>query len=182
MAALGVATYALYLSAGKMVFGFLGGYVEEEGIATGTRYFLYDFARRLPGLQGFSQGVFLALVGLVFIGISVWAWRTSCNDASARGAFLRPALALALTMMLVFSPHYPWYVAWLVPLLVLLPSLTGMMYVSALFYLCYTARAVGYGPRQYELNEILYAWVAAAAAVELVISRTSLYRRMKATV
>ncbi len=67
----------------------------------------------------------------------MWAWRTSCSDDTPRGAFLRAALALGLALMLLFSPHYPWYVAWLVPFLVLVPSLTVATYIGGLFYLCY---------------------------------------------
>ena len=81
---------------------------------------------------------------------------------------MRPAFALALALMLLFSPHYPWYVAWLVPFLVVRPNLTVMTYVCALFYLCTTAMAVGYGPQQYHLNEILYGWVAIAFIIEVI--------------
>jgi hypothetical protein len=67
-------------------------------------------------------------------------------------------------------------VAWLVPLFVVRPSLTVLTYVCGLFYLCTTALAVGYGPKQYELNEYLYGWVAAAFAVEMVLRRMRWYR------
>ena len=76
---------------------------------------------------------------------------------------------LALALMLLFSPHYPWYVAWLVPLLVLTPRWTVATYVVGLFYLCTTALAVGYGPKQYQLNERLYAAVGIAFIIELVM-------------
>jgi hypothetical protein len=71
----------------------------------------------------------------------------------------------------LFSPHYPWYVAWLVPFFVLLPNLTVLTYVGGLFYLCTTALAVGSGPKQYELNEILYGSVAIALIMELSVRR-----------
>jgi len=87
-----------------------------------------------------------------------------------------PAFGLALALMLLFSPHYPWYVAWLVPFIVLLPNLTVMTYVCALFYLCTTALAMGYGPKQYQLNEILYSVVAIAFMIEIVGRRVPLVR------
>ncbi len=37
------AGYAVYASVGKLVFGFLGGYASEEGLDTGTRYFVMDW-------------------------------------------------------------------------------------------------------------------------------------------
>ena len=163
------ALYLPYLSAGKLVFGFLGGYVQEEGMATGSRYFLLDFAQRLPGLHGLSNAVYLIFAALVLAGLAAWAWFTTCQDESQPAHFLEPALALATAMMLLFSPHYPWYVAWLVPFLVLIRSLTVLTYTLGLFYLCTTALAVGYGPQQYKLNEILYSAVLITFMIELVL-------------
>ena len=73
--------------------------------------------------------------------------------------------------MLLFSPHYPWYIAWLVPFLVLMPSLTVTAYVAGLFYLCTTALATGFGPPQFKLNEILYGTVLIALVVEVPLRR-----------
>ncbi len=176
MAAVAVLLYAPYLSVGKMVFGFLGGYVDEEGMATGTRYFPLDFVQHLPGLHGVSNSVYLAFVIVVFTGLMVWAWQTCCRQDSAGDSFLWPTFGLALALMLLFSPHYPWYVAWLVPFLVLRPNLTVMMYVCGLFYLCTTALAVGYGPKQYLLNQILYGAVAIAFMIEMVLLRVPAVR------
>jgi len=169
MVALAVGTYSVYLSAGKLVFGFLGGYVQEEGIATGTRYFLLEWANHLPGLHSLSQGGYMLFVATVFVGLMVWAWQTGCRRESWRWEFVLPALGLAMALMLLFSPHYPWYVAWLVPLLVLTPRWTVATYVVGLFYLCTTALAVGYGPKQYQLNERLYAAVGIAFIIEFVM-------------
>jgi hypothetical protein len=169
MAALAVGSYSIYLSVGKQVFGFLNGYVEEEGMATGTRYFLLDFAQRLPGLHGVGNGAFLVFAGGVFLALMAWCWTTCCRAGSARATFLASAMSLALATMLLFSPHYPWYVAWLVPFLVFCPSLTVLAYVSGLFYLCTTALATGYGAPQFHLNEILYATVAVAAIIEIAL-------------
>ena len=169
MAGLAVGSYTVYLSAGRLVFGFLGGYVQEEGMATGERYFLLEWANRLPGLHGLTERGFLVFAGWVFIVLMVWAWRTGCRRESGRWEFVLPALALAMALMLLFSPHYPWYVAWLVPFLVLTPRWTVATYVMGLFYLCTTALAVGYGPKQYQLNERLYAWVAIAFMIEAAV-------------
>jgi hypothetical protein len=168
MAGLAALFYAPYLSVGTMVFGFLGGYVQEEGMETGTRYFPLAWMRHLPGLHGVSNGAYLGFAVAVFAALAVWAWRTGCREDSARSAFLWPAFGFALALMLLFSPHYPWYVAWLLPFLVVLPNLTVMTYVGGLFYLCTTALAVGYGPKQYHLNEILYGAVAIALMIEVV--------------
>ena len=173
MAGLALALYAPYLSVGKTVFGFLGGYVEEEGIASGTRYFPLELIQHLHPIPNAAYMVFVAFV---FIGLMGWAWQTACRRESVANAFLWPAFGLALALMLLFSPHYPWYVAWLVPFLVLLPNLTTMTYICGLFYLCTTALAEGYGPKQFELNEILYGSVAIAFMIEMICRRMPMVR------
>jgi len=171
IAGLTVACYSIYLSAGKMVFGFLGGYVQEEGMETGARYFLLQLAQHVPGLHGLGNGAFVGFAGLVMLGVTVWAWRVATPLNAPRTAFLRPAFAYAFALMLLFSPHYPWYIAWLISFLALMPNLPVLTYVAAFFYLCTTAIAVGSGPKQYLLNEILYASVLMAVIMELVLRR-----------
>jgi hypothetical protein len=177
MAGLAVASYSIYLSVGSMVFGFLHGYVEEEGMATGTRYFLLDFAQRLPGLHGLGSGAFLIFAGCVFLALIAWCWWGCSRAGAAPTAFLLPGMCLALAMMLLFSPHYPWYVAWLIAFLVVCPSLTVLTYVCGLFYMCTTALATGYGEPQFHLNEILYSMVGIAAMIELALYRIPPTRR-----
>lgn len=186
-AAVGVVGYTMYLSVGKAVFGFFGGYVEEEGIDKGTRFFPQELAQHTPGLRrlaGWDWSVpglghpvvihnvaYLVFTGLVMGSLAVWAWRRGNRSGAPADAFLMPAMLLATATMLIFSPHYPWYVAWLVPFVVLLRSPTVMTYICALFYLCTTALAVGSGPRQFQLNEILYSAVLVAFIMELVLRR-----------
>jgi alpha-1,6-mannosyltransferase len=169
MAALALGLYSMYLSAGRLVFGFLGGYVKEEGMATGTRYFLLELADHMPGLRWIGDRGYLAFAAAVFLALIAWAWQTGCRRDSGTWDFLMPALSLAFALMLLFSPHYPWYVAWLMPFMVLMPRLTVITYVMALFYLCTTDLATGYGPPQYHLNQILYGAVAIAFIIELTL-------------
>ncbi len=183
IAALCVAGYGAYLSAGKLVFGFLGGYVQEEGMASGARYFLLDFVQHRPGLHDVQNWMYVAFCGIVFALLTLWSWTTASRhpmplveSIEARAPFLAPAFALACALMLLFSPHYPWYIAWLVPFAVLLPSLPIFTYICGLFYLCTTAMAVGYGPQQYLLNTYLYRWIAIAVVVQLALRRWPIHR------
>jgi len=176
IAAVAIASYSFYLSAGKLVFGFLAGYVQEEGIETGTRYFLLEFAEHLTH-RTLPSSAYLALVAAVFLALIVWSWRTCCRPGSHPASFLNPAMCFALAMMLLFSPHYPWYVAWLIPFLVLCPSLTVLTYVCGLFYLCTTRWATGSGAPQYHLNCMLYSAVLIAAIVEFALYRIPVTRR-----
>ena len=171
MATLAVATYSLYLSVGKGVFGFFGGYVQEEGMETGTRWFLLELAQHIPGLHTLGNTAFVAFAGLVMGGLALWAWLRATPADAAPTAFLPPTFAIAFALMLLFSPHYPWYVAWLIPFLVLMPSLTVFTYVGGLFYLCTTGWAVGSGPKQFHLNVMLYSAVAIAFMIEVVLRR-----------
>ncbi len=211
MLAIAIPAYALYSSVGKLVFGFLGGYVQEEGMASGTRYFLLEQAQHLPGLHNLPPDAYLALAALVLAALSIWALRRSnatprrphgaqagklstpspswVGDAGApqssparhEAAFLLPACALASALMLLFSPHYPWYIAWLVPFLAILPNLPLAAYILGLFYLCTTALAVGQGPKQFLLNQILYSTVALATLLHLALRRWTPYRTLYTT-
>ncbi len=68
-------------------------------------------------------------------------------------------MMLGFAMMLLFSPHYPWYIVWLVPLLLLAPSLPLLAYVLGFFYL-FTTQLADPGPKMFLLNEILYGGTA----------------------
>ncbi len=185
MAALIVAGYAAYSSVGRLVFGFLGGYVQEEGMASGARYFLLDLAHHLPGLEQLPTAVFLVFAGLVFAAILWWSWQTASPEpgpadpaersqlplrqqlrAHQPAAFLPPAFALAGALMLLFSPHYAWYVIWLVPIFTLLPLLPALGYVMGFFYL-YTTALGAPGPKMFLANEILYGSLVATSVLQL---------------
>jgi len=185
MLAVAIPAYALYASVGKRVFGFLGGYVQEEGMATGTRYYLLEQAQHLPGLHHLPPAAFIVFAALVLATLSLWAWQIASPappslDAQSRtsplqphdaAAFLPPAFTLATALMLLFSPHYPWYIAWLIPFFTLMPNLPLLAYIMGLFYLCTTELAEGYGPRQFLLNQLLYGGVALATLIYLALRR-----------
>jgi rSAM/selenodomain-associated transferase 1 len=86
------------------------------------------------------------------------------TDKIAAPKFLRAAMMLGFAMMLLFSPHYPWYIVWLVPLLLLVPNLPLLAYVLGFFYL-FTTQLATPGPQMFLLNEILYGGTAAMMLV-----------------
>lgn len=174
LAGIGVGCYLPYLSVGSGVFGFLSGYNKEEGIDSGARFFLLDQVRRLPGLTHLSNIAYFAFCALILGGIALWAWRYAATEDSRRvatnSAVLRAAAWLAFAMMLLFSPHYPWYIAWLIPLMALAPSLPLFAYICGFFYLFTTALADP-GPRMFLLNQILYGSVAIVALLSVTVLR-----------
>jgi alpha-1,6-mannosyltransferase len=159
-------SYAAYSGVGRLVFGFFGGYVQEEGLTTGLRYFLLDWAQRLPGLHHLTPVVFFLACAAVFVALTVWSWRTAAQPDSPPLAFLSPAFVSAAALMLLFSPHYAWYIAWLVPFFCLLPNLPTLVYLMGFFY-GYTTALAAPGPTTFLLNEYLYAAVLAAILIHI---------------
>jgi hypothetical protein len=153
--------YACYAGVGMRVFGFLGGYAQEEGLATGTRYFLLDLARRAPGMVEMPVWVFYGFCAAVFAGLMAWAWRVGLRPGND---FLGPAFGLAVALMLLFSPHYAWYVIWLIPFFALLPNLPVLVYLMGSFY-GYTTEWAVPGPKMFVLNVWLYGATALAFLV-----------------
>jgi hypothetical protein len=183
IAGLTVFSYACYASVGWLVFGFMGGYVHEEGIQTGSRYFFLELARHLPGLHNLPVFIYLLLSAVAFAVLAYWSWQAA-NSKSAHGparswlqvfrlpeeaAFLPGAMFLAFGMMLAYSPHYPWYLAWLVPFGVMLPNLPIFTYTLGLFYFSATSLGAGTIASQYRLNSVLYALVVLAAILEWMV-------------
>jgi len=165
------AGYAVYASVGKLVFGFLGGYAYEEGLDSGTRYFLLDKVHSVRGLQAVSKTTYIVFCALVVGWIVWWCWKhATAEQQNIRGrvpAFVRGAMILALALMLLFSPHYPWYIAWLIPLLALDPNWITLTYVCAFFY-GFTTQWAMPGPKMFVLNSRIYLAVACAFAVEML--------------
>jgi alpha-1,6-mannosyltransferase len=167
-----------YLSVGKLVFGFLLGYTKEEGIDSGARFFLLEWAQSIQALGNLPVVAYLLFCAAVLGCISIWAWNRIGHESDqprlqpvgATPTFLRAAMLLGFAMMLLFSPHYPWYVVWLVPLFTLAPSLSLLTYLMAFFYLFTTALADP-GPKMFLLNKILYSTTAVAYLLHLALER-----------
>jgi hypothetical protein len=104
---------------------------------------------------------------------------SSPNRFSADGtaSFLPPAFALAAALMFLFSPHYAWYILWLVPFFTLMPNLPILTYVLGFFYL-YTTALAEPGPKMFLANEILYAAVLAAFLLQLALNRWPIHRTL----
>jgi len=178
--------YAAYSSVGRLVFGFLGGYVKEEGVATGSRYFLLELAQRIPGLHNFTANAYFIFCAAVFAAILWWCWQTPCQQEShtadrlspgRNAAFLPAAFALAAALMFLFSPHYAWYIIWLTPFFTLMPNLPILTYLLGFFYL-YTTALANPGPKMFLANQILYAAVFLAFLVQLALNRWPLHRTL----
>ncbi len=171
LAAVVIGGYAVYAGVGLKVFGFANGYVQEEGMSSGSRYFLLDAARRIPGLSGLPTVAYFIFCAACFAPLLWWAWKANAQlEDTRRPVFLRISAALAFTLMLLFSPHYPWYVAWLVPLFLLTPDPAMLVYTYSVFYWLTTKYAEP-GPGMFLANSWTYGATAAAMLFVLLWHR-----------
>jgi alpha-1,6-mannosyltransferase len=108
-----------------------------------------------------------------------WCWRYAtvedCGSyvsESRRGAprFLRGAMLLGFAMMLLFSPHYPWYIVWLVPFFALTPNLPLLAYLMA-FYYGFATELADPGPKMFLLNKLIYGFVALVILLQVTVLR-----------
>ena len=114
-AATALALYLPYLSAGKKVLGFLGGYAGEE-VGAGEGFYIAAILKQL-GLGTVALPVFLGLAALILVAL---AWRTGFR-ADPKKPDLAGAFAIAVAVTVLFTPHYAWYFLWLVPFLCFFP-------------------------------------------------------------
>jgi hypothetical protein len=111
------ALYLPYISAGKKVFGFLGGYAGEE-LGAGDAIYIVGLLKE-AGFGNAALPVFLVVAAFT---LGALAWRTGFRKEPEKPD-LGGAFAIAVAFAVLFSPHYPWYFIWLIPFLCFFPSL-----------------------------------------------------------
>lgn len=155
--------YAAYSSVGAGVFGFLTGYVNEEGMSSGDRYFLLSLVNRVfhvhvwpAAYNGFCVAVLFAL--------AAWAFRSARQPLQA----IRFALAIACVLTVLFSPHYAWYFLWLVPFATLAGYLPVIVLTLAAGYF-YSTVLTDLAPMNFWVNSWLYSIFVAAVAIDLLV-------------
>jgi hypothetical protein len=127
-----VVCYLPYLGVGAGALGYLGGgYEDEQGYLDGKGFFLVSLMRRfgLPAPDGLAFAIFAAAVlGTVALAL---AFR-----AKPRGSDPIILLPLAAVFLLLISPHYAWYFAFLLPLLTRAPY-APLIYVTLAAFIFY---------------------------------------------
>ena len=113
-----VILYLPYVSAGKKLLGYSSGYSNEEHFSDGLGVYPWLLAKHiLPGLPQSVFAFYWPLVALALLGIGlVSVFRARSFPVDICGAFL-----IATTFTFLTSPHYIWYMAWLVPFLCFYP-------------------------------------------------------------
>jgi hypothetical protein len=148
--------YLPYLSVGaRRVLGYLPGYIQEEGLQSGARFFLLQLARNFPGNSSMPRSAYIVFTLLVLGAIT--AWCVFARETDARD-YVRRAALLAVVFTVLLSPHYSWYFVWLVPFLCFVPGaqLAPLLYLTTASFMLY-GTWLGDAPRQmFWLNACIY--------------------------
>jgi hypothetical protein len=117
--------YLPYVGVGAKVFGFLGGYVAEEGLAQGNGIFLWQLLASVLPLPDNAFPFYFPIAAAVMAALALGAIFLRHETK----ADLPAAMTLAVAFMVLFSPHYSWYFVWLIPLACVLP-VAGVIYLT----------------------------------------------------
>lgn len=153
-------TYVPYLSVGRRVFGFLRGYVEEEGFGSGRGFNALWLLERVAGPVPGATLLYVALAAMVMIGAALAV-------GFRRDRTLETALAclswLLVTFLILASPHYPWYFLAIVPVLVLHGSVAG--WVLSIGCVAIYGSVEGAGWPDYDIRIALFTAATIAAVL-----------------
>jgi hypothetical protein len=128
-----VAGYLPFIGVGWQVFGFLPGYAGEEGFdAGGVGFYLLSLLRHLPPLAALSGQAYAAgaAAALVALGAAI------VFNRDAGRSPVETAAVLAATFVVLVSPHYPWYFAWLIVFACFIRSV-GLLWLTTACLLLY---------------------------------------------
>src|SRR5256884_1629311 len=126
-----VVGYLPYLGVGPTrTLVFLFGDPPERGIEGGKDFFLLTAVRRLP--LGFHVPTAAFVIFAVLIGAALCAWMIARRNEH----YIANALIIGSVFVVLVSPHFPWYFAWLVPFLCLIPD-AAVIYMTLASFLMY---------------------------------------------
>jgi alpha-1,6-mannosyltransferase len=112
-----VLCYLPYLSVGWGVFGFLThGYLTEEGILSGSDFWLLSVWRLVFGAHHGDVAVYVALAASIVLLVALWAARRPDRTIASSLADIN---MLLLVVLLLLSPSYPWYFMAIMPFVAL---------------------------------------------------------------
>lgn len=125
-----VVAYLPFIGVGSAVLGFVPGYFQEEGLESGAGFFLWSLLGNVAPLEHVGLAPYLALSAALLLALAVHSLYT------AEDRYLASAMTLAVAAMVLLSPHYPWYFAWIVPLICFTPR-PSVLYLTAACPLLY---------------------------------------------
>jgi alpha-1,6-mannosyltransferase len=109
--------YLPYLSVGWGVFGYLTtGYLHEEGLESGSTFWILSVVREIFGGARGDTVVYLALSALAVVAMAMFAAHRAEQSIDARLADINTLLLVTLFLL---SPNYPWYFLLVTPFVAL---------------------------------------------------------------
>ncbi|WP_439580736.1 glycosyltransferase 87 family protein [Elioraea sp.] len=152
--------YLPYLSVGSGVFGFLGGYLAEEGITTGWAFWITRMIDVAIGPNAWSHPLYLGVAGALLAGLMLAvAFR---REAGAE-ATLKRLYWLMFAFLFLLSPNLPWYWLLVLPFAVLFghPSAWAATLAGVVLYdVAPDVPELGFVARETLFNLVLLAGLA----------------------
>jgi hypothetical protein len=167
MAATVIVAYLPFLGAGRAVVGFLPGYLEEEGLQSGSGFFLWSLLGSVAPFERLGSAPYLALAAAALLALAVRSLFT------AKDRYLASAMALAVAATVLLSPHYPWYFAWIVPLICFTPRASVLYLTVACPLLYFVPGGAALEGARWPFEAAIYGPFAALLAFELWRQRTA---------
>lgn len=166
-----VLAYLPYISAGGEVLGYLPGYLKEEGfVETGSRYFLLDLARKFADVPTAAYSVTAAAA---LIGLAIYFLLKEKRDGRE---VARAAVALIGLFLILSTPRYSWYTAWIIPFLCFAPCAGWLYLTGASVFLYFLWLIPSYPNIPAWIGAAIYAPAVALLVLELILVK----RREKA--
>jgi alpha-1,6-mannosyltransferase len=155
-----------FLGVGWGVLGFLPGHMAEEGFNSGgAGFYLWSLVKSLLPIGNPPALLYIAIAAAVMLALGAFvAFRRGVPEFDLCGAAL-----LAGGFVLLLSPHYPWYFAWLVVFACLLSSvsLLWLTLASFLLYLVPVGAQLVADRNRLVTESIIYVPFIVLAAIEL---------------
>ena len=161
-----VLAYLPFLGVGSGVFGFLSGYMAEEGFTSGgAGFYPWSVAKAALPLGEVPDIAYFGIAAGLLAALAVYAGsRPAGPDREAFGGAL-----LAGAFVLLLSPHYPWYFAWLIVFACLVRSaaLLWLTLASFLLYLVPVGSQLVRDDHRFLVESAIYVPFLALAAKDL---------------
>jgi len=159
--------YLPYAKVGWRVLGFLPGYIQEEGLKSGERFYLWNLVQKAWPVPWFDGVWYLAIMSILLLAVAGWLmFREPRGDHD----FLVHATLLASLCAVLLSPHYPWYFAWVLPLLVVVPYVP-MLFLCVAAFILYENRLQETPESLFRDNTLLYVPFVVMIATHWLLGR-----------
>jgi hypothetical protein len=160
--------YLPYLSAGWGVFGFIPGYIQEEGLATGSGFWLLKVIYRVTGLLDGGRWFYLLASAGILLALSL---RAAFQIDRSPEATVVTLAWLTFAFLFLLSPDYPWYFLPLVAFLPLSPRAAPWTLATCSFIL-YNAIKGDWTLPFSRREDVLYGATLIALAFDLWSNRS----------